>query len=133
MSFDIIWQLRKTIYTVLESDNELAGMVKGIYDYVPQNTAFPYIYLGKVSINDWSTKTTNGYEVLSEINIYTNTKGSKLAFEIIGKVNQLLHNQEFRFNNDRIISTEFLEAEIEQIDEHAYHVKSKFQSLIMEQ
>ena len=53
-----------------------------VYDYVPLNTQLPYIRLDSLQALDDSTKTSEGYEVLQYINIFSSYKGQKEVREI---------------------------------------------------
>ena len=53
-----------------------------VYDYVPTDAPFPYVRLDYNQAFDNGTKTSEGYEVLQFINIFSSYKGQKEVREI---------------------------------------------------
>ena len=51
--------------------NTIKSLGYDVYDYVPLNTQLPYIRLDSLQALDDSTKTSEGYEVLQYINIFS--------------------------------------------------------------
>lgn len=71
---------QKTIYQKVKSLNY------SVYDYVPLDSQLPYIRLDYNQTLDDSTKTSEGYEVLQYINIFSNYRGQKEVREIAQSV-----------------------------------------------
>ena len=57
-----------------------------VYDYVPTDAPFPYVRLDYNQSFDNGTKTSEGYEVLQFINIFSSYKGQKEVREIAQNV-----------------------------------------------
>ena len=60
-----------------------------VYDYVPTDAPMPYIRLDFNQTLDAGTKTTEGYEILQYINIFSIYKGQKEVKDIAQKLLQL--------------------------------------------
>jgi uncharacterized protein DUF3168 len=85
-----LWQLQEAIYEKLINDNELSKKIKGVYTHVPQDTKYPYVYLGKSKLKDFSTKTTKGLQIILDIAIYTNENGNRELISIMEKIEKII-------------------------------------------
>ncbi len=85
-----VWELQKAVYVTLDGDATLGALINGVFDFVPQDTDFPYVVINSPRATDWSTKTTNGAKVDFDIRVFTRDKGSKSCFEIINRIDELL-------------------------------------------
>lgn len=83
---------QKAIYSVLTGDATLMTMVEGVYDFVPQDAAYPYITLGDAMAEDVSTLSQAAYQLRLQIHIYSRAKGRKEIYDIMQRVHGLLHN-----------------------------------------
>ena len=78
-------ELQTAIYARLDSSAQLKKAVTGIYDYVPEETSFPYVVIGEVVSEPWNTKTTDGEAVTISLDIWSDQRGKKrniLNYEI---------------------------------------------------
>lgn len=72
--------LQKAIGEVLKS----VGIP--VYDYVTENTPFPYITIGEETERPWDSKTGAGSETEHEVHIWSLSKGYKECKDIAQKV-----------------------------------------------
>lgn len=75
--------LHESFYTQLSEDTALTSRVTGVYDYVDENTKFPYVTIGDPTISPFPTKTSHGEEVLVNLHVFSKYKGKTEAFEIL--------------------------------------------------
>ncbi len=133
MTSDSIWQLQKSVYNTLNNDSTLTAMVSGIFDYVKEDTAFPYIVLGDVKSSDLSTKTTNGTQIDLTIEAYCRDRGSKTCLEIMSRINELLHNANLTLVNHNLIYIRFDSSEVvQQQDGLTYRGTALFRAITEE-
>ena len=52
--------LQKTVFDALDGDSTLQSLVTDVFDFVPENTAFPYVKIGEETAVDNGTKTLQG-------------------------------------------------------------------------
>jgi len=75
--------LHEAFYKQLSEDTALKSKVTGVYDYVDENTTFPYVTIGDPTVSPFATKTSHGEEVLINLHVYSKYKGKTEAFEIL--------------------------------------------------
>ena len=83
-------ELQTAIYARLDSSAQLKKAVTGIYDYVPEETSFPYVVIGEVVSEPWNTKTTDGEAVTISLDIWSDQRGKKETFSIMKLIEQAL-------------------------------------------
>ena len=57
-------ELQKSIFNALDGDSTLQNLVTDVYDFVPENTAFPYVKVGEETSLDNGTKTLKVMNIL---------------------------------------------------------------------
>jgi hypothetical protein len=83
--------LQKRLYEILTQDLELMELVTGVFDVVPDEQSFPFIMIGKDTLNDFGSHSTSGFEGSCDVDVYSQAHGLKEAKEIASKVYTLLH------------------------------------------
>jgi hypothetical protein len=122
-----LWQLQKNIYKKLSSDYELASIITGVYNHLPQQTKFPYVHIGKIYASNYGSKTTKAMNVIIDINIYSRAQGNKEVLEVMSIVERILTASD----NGREL--DFIACELaQQSDGITYHLNSKFKAYIEE-
>ncbi len=74
------FELQKSVFTVLNSANitDAAGSaITGVFDDVPEGTAYPYIVVGEESSNNVSTKSLDMHEHTLTIHTWSQYRGLK--------------------------------------------------------
>jgi hypothetical protein len=75
--------LHEAFYAQLSGDTALNSKVTGVYDYVDENTKFPYVTIGNPTVSPFPTKTSHGEEILVNLHVYSKYKGKTEAFDIL--------------------------------------------------
>lgn len=91
MSSRALMETQRALYTKLQGDGVLMGMVTGIYDAVPQKTALPYIVIGDGISSDLAADALNLAELRMQLDVWTDTAGRKTALTIMSRIHALLH------------------------------------------
>ena len=78
--------LQKTIFDALDGDSTLQSLVTDVFDFVPENTAFPYVKIGEETSVDNGTKTLQGNEHTLVIHTFSRYRGSKETKEIMSRI-----------------------------------------------
>ena len=90
---DFAVTLQTTVYNALLGSSPLTTKLGGnnIYDFVPENTAFPYVKIGDQTMVDDGTKTKKGTDFTLMIHTFSRYRGSKEIKEIMSLVYDVLH------------------------------------------
>lgn len=98
--------VQTAIYQRLKADPVLAGMVTGVYDYVPEGTAYPYVRIGDhLSIPD-NTHDTYGREITTTIHVWTRSRGNAQGQAIAARIGELLDHRprDLAVSGHRVVS-----------------------------
>lgn len=84
--------LQAAIYQRLTASADLMAKVKGVFDAVPDNQAFPYVTLGEDTDIEWSSRpgAMDGHEVTHTLHIWSRYKGFAEAKQIGDLVTQAI-------------------------------------------
>ena len=87
--------LQQAIYAALSASTDLQTLIGDpprLFDYVPRDSAFPYVVLGDGSEADWSTATEDGTEHAVQIDVWSRTPGHRETKQIAAILHDMLHN-----------------------------------------
>ncbi len=107
------YNVQKAIYEKLTASSSLMSSVSGIFDYVPEDTAFPFIIIGDVKATDLSNLAKGGIEHRISVNIFSREGGKKQAASIMGILEGLLHNSSISVSGQTCVAMEFISNSIE--------------------
>jgi hypothetical protein len=107
MSKSSLNDIQKALYQQMTNDPDLTALISGVFDYVPDNQAFPYIVLSGFIETPWNTFSRNGKNVLATIHIYSEQKGNKEAYTILNRMNQVLDGATLPLDNHSLVSIQF--------------------------
>lgn len=79
------------LYTALTG---ISGLGAAVYDFVPQNAAYPYVRIGLDTIADDSTKAERGQILTARLHIWDRAAGAKSIKAIMDKIYETLHMNE---------------------------------------
>ncbi|MED4586670.1 DUF3168 domain-containing protein [Brevibacillus choshinensis] len=88
-----LWPLQQALFACLKADTALTSKVKGVFDEVSANQAYPYVTLGEDTVVDWSTKTNDGEEITHTFHVWSKYAGKKEAKEILSLVLEAVTRQ----------------------------------------
>jgi len=105
-------QLQKTVFDTLDGDSNLQSKVSDVYNFVPQNTAYPYVQVGDDSMADNSTKDLDGNIHSIMIHTWSRYRGDKEAKEIMARIYELLHNSSLSVSGASLVNARFETSDI---------------------
>ncbi len=137
------------IYTALAASAELTALLAdrvnaagfpAIYDDVTQagdsgsNAPFPYIVIGSDSIQDWSTDTASGGDIMADIHVWSRYDGKRETKQIQAAIYNALHRQTLTVPDHEFIGCDFDNEQqvVMDPDGQTYHGVSTFRILIDE-
>tara|TARA_Y100000996_G_scaffold98920_1_gene71200 strand:- start:202 stop:603 length:402 start_codon:yes stop_codon:yes gene_type:complete len=99
--------LQQTVFNTLDGDSTLQSLVSDVFNFVPQNTAYPYVQIGDDSLSDNSTKDLDGNIHSIVIHTWSRYRGDKEAKEIMARVYDLLHNSSLSVSGASLVNARF--------------------------
>ena len=131
MSGHSMYQVQEAVYEVLNGDSTLGALITGVYDFVPEGTAFPYVTLGNNTAIDYDTKTVQGQEITMVVGIWSQSEDRIPLIKIGQRIHELLHRQTFTVTGKNLINSwcEF-EEPVRDPDGHTMHHIMRFRIIV---
>jgi len=124
-------ELQKSIFNALDGDSTLQSLVTDVYDFVPENTAFPYVKVGEETSIDNGTKTLQGNEHTLVIHTFSRYRGSKEVKEIMSRIYALLHESSLSVSGASLVNLRFEFSDvIKENDGFTSHGLQRFRAVV---
>ena len=125
--------LQKTIFDALDGDSTLQSLVTDVFDFVPENTAFPYVKVGEETAVDNGTKTLQGNEHTLVIHTFSRYRGSKESKVIMSRVYALLHESSLTVSGASLVNLRFEFSDIiKENDGLTTHGLQRFRAMVFD-
>jgi hypothetical protein len=100
------WSLQQSIFAGLSADPALTALIGPgrVFDDVPQASPLPYVTLGPVTGQDWSTGSEDGTEHLFTVHVWSAARGKKQVHEVLGAIRAALHDQPLSLSGHRLVN-----------------------------
>ena len=112
MTYFSQFSLQQTLYQQLTGDATLMNIVSGVFDHVPQSTAYPFIVIGESTIRDWSNVEKQGTEHTITIRIWSRAAGRKESTTIMERIVTLLNSANLSVSGQTLRSLRFVSSNI---------------------
>ena len=122
-----LFEVQEAIYARLTT--ELGNKVNGVFDYVPEDTKFPYVVIGRVQSTPERTKTTVGERVEVELDIWSSAKGKKETISIVNLIKDAL-DEELSIPGVDLIDQDITSIEVLEEINDLYHGTVVFEVLL---
>ena len=125
--------LQKTVFDTLDGDSTLQSLVTDVFDFVPENTAFPYVKIGEETATDNGTKTLQGNEHTLVIHSFSRYRGSKEIKEIMSRIYALLHESSLSVSGASLVNMRFEFSDvIKENDGRTSHGLQRFRAVVFD-
>ncbi len=106
MTLNSAWDLQKALWQKLKINADLLAVLGGpyIYDDVPQSTGFPFVTIGEIRTNDWSTQTSRGHEHFMTLHAWSRSKGRKEIQAIMNVLDEILEEPDLSLENHNLVN-----------------------------
>lgn len=84
------YALQGIIREKLIADTGLMSKVTGVFDFVPEKTAYPYLTIGESRAEDESTVAISITRIMLTIQIYSRAKGRKEVDAVMASIHAIL-------------------------------------------
>jgi len=101
------WELQQAIYTTLEAAgivDEEGAAIRGIYDDVPEDSAYPYIVIGEETANNISAKTVDAHEHTLTLHVWSQYRGRKDIKVIMAQIYDALHDNDISVSGASMVN-----------------------------
>jgi hypothetical protein len=123
--------LQKTVFDALDGDSTLQSLVTDVFDFVPENTAFPYVKIGEETAVDNGTKTLQGNTLV--IHTFSRYRGSKETKEIMSRIYALLHESSLTITGASLVNLRFEFSDIiKENDGLTTHGLQRFRAMVFD-
>ena len=103
MSLDT-FSLQEALYSRLNGDGTLGGLVEGVFDGVPDDNNLPIVTLGEGTTTDNAMKDLDARDYVFSIDVYSSYRGMKETKTIMQRVYDLLHNHDLSVSGANLIT-----------------------------
>ena len=100
-------EIQTAVYSRLNGDSALGGLISGVYDHVPQEVAFPYVVVGDGQSNQWDTDTSLGAEHTIELKTWSRYRGRKEVKDIQQAIYDSLHRHSLSVSGASTVTCEW--------------------------
>ena len=101
---DIVWPTHLAIYNRLTADPALTDDVTGVYDHVPEGTAFPYITIGNVTVSRWGAHDRFGARSTVTVHVWSAFLGREEVSRLVDHLMRLLDHQPLTIDGHATVS-----------------------------
>jgi uncharacterized protein DUF3168 len=110
----MFWPLQQAVFAALSTDAALTALIGPgrIFDNVPQGTPLPYVSLGRVTAQDWSTGSEDGTEHVFSVHVWSGAAGKKQAHEVLRAIRAALHDQPLALTGHSLINLRHEHSEV---------------------
>jgi hypothetical protein len=128
-----IFALQQAIYAALAANTDLQALIGDpprLFDYVPRDSAFPYVVIGDETESDWSTATEDGTEHQLTIHVWSRSSGHKEAKSIAEIIRSSLNNAALSVSGATLIDIRHLATDFaRQADGQTYRASLRFRAV----
>ena len=101
------WELQKTVFSALNSGNITdyeSTAITGVFDDVPQGTAYPYIVVGEETAIDVSSKDKDIFEHTLTVHVWSQYRGRRDIKVIMKQVHDILHDSSLTVSGGSMVN-----------------------------
>lgn len=142
MSTTAAWDLQKAIVGALRANATLMALVTGIFDEVPQDTALPYVVVGKVKAAGAPYFGEDAHDLLPQITTWTEdgadttanagASGYKQGLAIAAQIEATIMADGFTVSGHGVCVIRMEELETEKYDDPPPTLRSITQTFVIE-
>jgi hypothetical protein len=88
-----MWPVQQALRAVLVADLTLTTLITGVFDYVPEDAAYPYIVIGDATEIPDNSHDRYGWQTVATLHVWTQAEGHKQGLTIGRRITALLDHQ----------------------------------------
>jgi hypothetical protein len=119
--------IQQAVYDLLTGDTTLTGLVVGVFDEVPEGTAYPYVTLGEAIEQPDGAHDRFGRQTVLTLHVWTNTRGFTDGEAIASRLISLLDHQPLTIDGHHHVVTRYeFSQTLRDPEPHVRHIPIRF-------
>jgi hypothetical protein len=99
------WTLQQALVNAVAMDAAVLTHQAGVYDFVPDTAAMPYVRVGVGTVRPWSSKTFDGAEYTARIDVWTESYSREPVLELTESIRHTLENTVLNVTGSQVVET----------------------------
>jgi hypothetical protein len=128
--------LQQAIFAALSANSDLQALIGDpprLFDFVPRDSAFPYVVIGDGTESNWSTATEAGSEHAVVLNVWSRSTGHKEAKQIAEVLRAALDNASLSLTGFALVGIRHLATDFaRQPDGQTFRATLRFRAVVEE-
>lgn len=119
--------VQEAVYGVLTGDATLTDLIEGVFDEVPEGTAYPYVTIGEALEQPANSHDRYGRETVLTLHVWTDTRGFSKATGITSRLVSLLDHQPLTIVGHHHVATRYeFSQTLRDPEPHVRHIPIRF-------
>ncbi len=102
-----MWPALQAVRAALAADTQLAGMVHGIFDFVPGDQPYPYVVVGEATEIPDNAHDRHGNQTPVTLHVWSQYRGYSQALTIAARIIQVLDHQPLAIEGHHHVATRY--------------------------
>lgn len=99
------WALQQALVSSVAADAAVLTHQAGVFDFVPDTAALPYVRVGVVTARPWNSKTFDGAEYTARIDVWTESFSRASVLEMTESIRQTLEDATLTVTGGQVVET----------------------------
>ncbi|GGZ28018.1 DUF3168 domain-containing protein [Streptomyces nitrosporeus] len=99
--------IQKAMYGALTGDSALMALATGVYDYVPETAAYPYIVIGEATEIPRNSHDRFGWETVPTLHVWDQYRGYARVLRIGSRIGEVLDHQALTIPGYNLVEIRF--------------------------
>lgn len=105
--YDPMLPIQAAVYARLTADTQLTALITGVYDYVPEDVAFPYVTIGEAIETPDNALAEFGCQTVVTLHVWTRARGHAKGLRIAARITELLDHQPLTITGAHHVATRY--------------------------
>jgi hypothetical protein len=104
---DPMLPVQAAVYGRLTADEQLKALISGVYDYVPETAAYPFVTIGEAIETPDNTVSGLGRQTVITLHVWTRARGHTPGLRVAARITALLDHQPLTITGSHHIATRY--------------------------
>lgn len=108
VSDSAVLPVQDAVLAALTADSTLMALIQGVYDWVKEDQAYPYIVIGEAVETPDNTHDSHGSNTVITLHVWSKYRGYRQALRIAARVRALLEHRPLTVTGHRHVATYYV-------------------------